>query len=159
MGIERERKFLVTGEAWRESGRPFHIRQGYLCNQRRRSVRVRVRGEEAFLTIKGETDGDARPEFEYPIPLVDATTILDTLCERPQIEKTRYLVEVDGRVWEVDEFAGDNQGLIVAEIEFAHEGERLTLPAWVGAEVTDDPRYLNVNLVKHPFRAWRDQGT
>ena len=157
MGIERERKFLVTGDAWRAAGRPFPIRQGYLCNQRERSVRVRVCGEEAFLTIKGETEGDARPEFEYPIPPADATAILDTLCARPQIEKTRYLVEVDGRVWEVDEFAGDNEGLIVAEIEFAEEGERLTLPDWVGAEVTDDPRYLNVNLVRHPFRAWRER--
>lgn len=157
MAIERERKFLVIGDAWREAGRPIAIRQGYLCNQRQRSVRVRIWGAQAFLTVKGETQGDRRAEFEYPIPVEDARVMLDTLCERPQIEKTRYLIEVDGRTWEVDEFSGDNAGLIVAEIELDEGDELRTRPDWAGAEVTDDARYFNVNLVKHPYRHWTDR--
>jgi CYTH domain-containing protein len=154
MAREIERKFLVVGDEWRSgaAGKPF--RQGYLSTVKERTVRVRVTGDEALLTVKGITIGASRTEFEYPIPVDDATRMLDELCERPIISKTRFIVEHEGHIWEIDEFAGVNQGLVVAEIELARENEPFELPAWAGEEVTDDPRYFNANLISHPYTEW-----
>lgn len=150
---EIERKFLVHGDHWR-TDHPKRLVQGYLISIKERSVRVRVDGEQGFLTIKGACVGATRPEYEYPIPLTDAEQLLETLCERPLIEKQRHLVEVDGKTWEVDEFQGENHGLVVAEIELHHEDESFTRPEWIGEEVTSDPKYLNANLAKRPFSTW-----
>lgn len=154
MGKEIEHKFLVSGDAWRAgaTGRPY--RQGYLSTVKERTVRVRVMGEAAYLTIKGLTRGTSRTEFEYPLPLDDAMQMLDELCEQPIIDKTRYRIPHAGLVWEVDEFAGANAGLIVAEVELSHEGQAFERPVWVGAEVSGDPRYFNANLVAHPYCRW-----
>jgi adenylate cyclase len=117
-------------------------------------VRVRTEGGRAFLSVKGETRGATRAEYEYAIPLADAERMLDALCERPLIEKRRYRIEHSGLVFEVDEFLGENAGLVVAEVELEREDQALDLPAWVGREVTGDPRYFNSNLVRRPYRAW-----
>lgn len=155
MGIEVERKFLVKDEAWREhadAGTAY--RQGYLGGGDRASVRVRIEGQRANLNIKSRTLGVRRQEYEYPIPLEDARRMLEQLCDGPLIEKTRYLVPYRGKTWEVDVFAGDNAGLVVAEVELEHEDEAFAVPPWAGEEVSDDPRYYNVNLVRHPYRSW-----
>lgn len=154
MGREIERKFLVIGDDWRRRATGTTIRQGYLCSLEERSVRVRVAGDRGTLTIKGRTVGATRAEYEYEIPVGEAEELLNELCERPLIEKTRYLVENADDTWEVDVFAGDNAGLTVAEIELEDEGQPVVLPDWIGEEVTGDPRYLNANLFKHPFRRW-----
>jgi CYTH domain-containing protein len=117
-------------------------------------VRVRAAGDEGTLTIKGITVGASRTEFEYPIPVDDANAMLDELCEQPIIEKTRHLVDVDGTTWEIDEFAGVNDGLIVAEVELGSPDEEFTPPDWLGDEVSDDPRYFNANLIAHPYSEW-----
>jgi adenylate cyclase len=119
-------------------------------------VRVRVKGEKAWITIKGTTIGASRPEFEYPIPLGDATFMLDCLCEKPLIEKTRYLVKGDGCVFEIDEFDAENAGLVLVEVELGSEDQAVELPDWVGEEVTDDPRFYNSNLARNPG-AWRER--
>lgn len=154
MATEIERKFLVVGDEWRGGSEGTVLRQGYLSTVKERTVRVRVAGEEAYLTIKGITVGATRREFEYPIPPADASYMLEELCERPIVEKTRFTVEHAGHRWEIDEFGGVNQGLIVAEVEMEREDEAITLPGWVGSEVTDDPRYFNANLISRPFSTW-----
>ncbi len=155
MAREIERKFLVCGEGWR-AGKSQVYRQGYLSTDNERTVRVRTAGERAFLTVKGVTRGATRAEFDYQIPADDAREMLDTLCLRPLIEKKRYLVEYDGLTWEVDEFLGDNHGLILAEIELDSEDQVFKCPDWVGSEVTGDSRYYNASLVAHPYSEWRD---
>lgn len=152
VAVEIERKFLVTGDAWR-NGSGVLYRQGYLNRDKGRTVRVRIAGDAAFLTIKGQSVGATRAEFEYPIPVADAQALL-ALCDGPLIEKTRYLVLHAGHQWEVDEFAGDNAGLVVAELELASEDEAFDSPAWLGEEVTHDARYFNSNLATHPYRSW-----
>lgn len=154
MGLEIERKFLVVGDGWREGGRRARLRQGYLCASKDRSVRVRLEDGRGTLTIKGPTRGAARSEFEYPIPARDAAALL-RLCEKPLIEKSRTRVRHRGRLWEIDEFAGANAGLVLAEIELRRADENIPLPPWAGTEVTRDPRYLNANLFKLPYRSWR----
>lgn len=152
MGVEIERKFLVIGDAWRhQSGT--EIGQGYLNRDKERTVRVRLSGREAFLTIKGPSRGARRQEFEYPIAASDAMELF-ALCDGTVIRKTRYVVIHDTNRWEVDEFHAENQGLIVAEIELTDEGQAFTKPDWLGKEVTDDPRYFNSNLISHPFCQW-----
>jgi len=151
---EIERKFLVSGIEWRIGAKAATIRQGYLTTTKTLSVRVRTFGEQAFLTIKGEKRGITRAEYEYAIPAGDANELLDTLCQGGLIEKTRYTLMHSGHEWIVDEFAGDNAGLTVAEVELAEETEHVDLPSWISEEVTDDPRYLNANLVLAPFRSW-----
>jgi len=151
---EIERKFLVTNDAWRGLGTHSVFRQGYLSTVKERTVRVRVIGDRGFLTIKGITVGATRTEFEYPIPADDAEAMLDDLCERPLIEKTRHIVESGELTWEIDEFAGVNQGLIVAEVELESADQEILLPEWIGAEVTDDPRYFNANLIADPYSKW-----
>lgn len=157
MPSEIERKFLLASEDWRHSiRRSIPIRQGYLA-EGNASVRVRVSGDEANLNIKSMTLGVSRLEYEYSIPLDEAHEMLDRLCRRPLIEKTRHLVEFAGRTWEIDEFAGDNAGLVVAELELGSEDEAYERPDWLGDEVSDDPRYYNVRLVQHPYRDWPDR--
>jgi adenylate cyclase len=156
MGVEIERKFLVRRDAWPGSSvvtKSTRFKQGYLSRERGRTVRVRRAGERAFLTIKGESVGLVRPEFEYEIPLADAAPLL-AMCTGSLIDKERHLVEHEGHTWEVDEFLGANAGLWVAEIELAKADEAFARPAWVGDEVTDDRRYLNSNLVEHPYSEW-----
>jgi len=154
MGTEIERKFLLADESWKEGAQGTLLRQGYLSTNPDRSVRVRTKGEKAFLTIKGRTKGVSRLEFEYEIPVADARHLLDALCERPLIEKTRYEVSCDGLVWEIDDFHGINAGLVIAEVELEHEDQPFEKPPWLGEEVSDDPRYYNANLVKRPFSSW-----
>jgi len=154
MSREIERKYLVVGDAWRFLGTATEIRQGYLSTVKERTVRVRVVGDAAYLTIKGITRGATRTEFEYPIPVSDADEMLDELCERPLIEKTRHVVISAGMVWEIDEFAGVNDGLTIAEVELEREDQPFEIPDWVGDEVTADPRYFNANLIAHPFSRW-----
>lgn len=153
MAKEIERKFLVNGDSWRQLGEGILYRQGYIPSQGA-TVRVRVAGNQGYLTIKGPTVNFSRSEFEYPIPLADAQEMLDTLCDRPLIEKTRYKIEWAGLVWEVDEFAGANQGLILAEVELTDEAQQVEIPDWIGTEVTGDPRYFNSYLAKQPFSEW-----
>lgn len=155
MAQEIERKFLVRGNAWRAGARGERFRQGYLSSTRERTVRVRLRGTSATLTVKGPPTGLTRAEFEYPIPVADAEAMLDSLCERPLIDKVRWFVDYAGRRWEVDEFEGDNVGLVVAEVELEREDDSLELPPWVGQEVTHDPRYQNASLIRHPYSRWR----
>lgn len=155
MAIEIERKFLLRDTSWHgQSYRSARIRQGYLTNEQRLSVRVRTVGNEAWLTIKGPTQGFARAEYEYPIPLQDGEQMLANLCQRPLIEKLRYWLNYAGHTWEIDVFEGDNLGLTVAEVELSDPDEALELPPWIGREVSDDPRYLNANLVRRPYRQW-----
>jgi CYTH domain-containing protein len=156
MPLEIERKFLVLGDAWRSAPHRY-ICQGYLNRDKGRTVRVRIAGEDAWLTIKGPSNGAVRAEFEYAVPVEDARQML-ALCERPLIEKNRHLVQHQGHTWEVDEFLGDNAGLVVAEIELESEQEAFELPAWVGAEVTQDARYFNSNLATHPYSQWKVAG-
>lgn len=153
MATEIERKFLVTDDAWRTSDGT-RIWQGYLNRDKDRTVRVRVAGEHAFLTVKGATKGATRAEFEYEIALADAEQMLP-LCDGPVIQKVRHRVAHAGFTWEIDEFFGDNAGLVVAEIELSSEEQPFAKPMWVGREVTDDARYFNSNLAAHPYAAWR----
>lgn len=155
MATEIEHKFLLQDERWRQQvERSVRMRQGYLLSDSHCSVRVRVADERGFLNIKSGTLGIQRSEYEYPIPLAEAEEILDTLCEKPLLEKTRHYVRFGAHLWEIDEFAGDNAGLIVAEVELEREDQPFARPAWAAEEVTDDPRYLNVNLVKNPYQSW-----
>jgi CYTH domain-containing protein len=153
---EIEKKFLVTSADWKRGAAGQRYRQGYLSIDPKRTVRIRLVGEQGMLTIKGERIGDTAPEFEYPIPVADARRLLDTLCLRPIIEKTRYTIEHEGHTWEVDEFHGDNEGLVIAEIELEAEGEPFERPEWIGKEVTKEFRYSNSNLVERPYTKWKD---
>ncbi|MEI7482705.1 MAG: CYTH domain-containing protein [Elusimicrobiota bacterium] len=154
MGKEIERKFLVKGDAWRGLAKPVKYRQGYLSTVKERTVRVRTIDAAGYLTIKGVTTGVTRVEYEYEIPAAEADEMLTGLCEKPLIEKTRRTIELGGLTWEVDEFFGDNQGLIVAEVELKSADQEIAKPDWVGPEVSGDPRYFNSNLIKLPFTKW-----
>lgn len=153
MGVEIERKFLPNGDAWRALGEPVLLRQGYLSSNPARVVRVRIEGTQAYMTIKGKSVGATRGEWEYPIALADAEQLLG-LCEQPLVEKIRRRIAHGKHTWEVDEFFGANAGLVVAEIELASEDEAFDKPDWIGAEVTEDPRYYNSALGKHPYSSW-----
>lgn len=155
MGIEIERKFLLKNNDWQSSangGTAF--RQGYLCETGPGSVRVRIEGEKANINIKSATLNMSRLEYEYSLPLEDAQQLLDHVCIKPMIEKTRFHVHYKGKLWEVDVFKGENEGLVVAEIELQHVDEVIELPTWVGEEVTEDKRYYNVCLVNYPYKDW-----
>lgn len=156
MAIEIERKFLLKDDSWREladEGKQYC--QGYLTEAGPGSVRVRIEGSDAKLNIKSATLNMSRLEFEYAIPLDEAKEILESICIKPLIEKIRFLVWFDEKCWEIDVFMGDNEGLIVAEIELENEDEDITLPDWIGEEVTADRRYYNVSLVSHPYKDWQ----
>ena len=153
MALEIERKFLVKEGAWRnEKGTKY--RQGYLNSAKERTVRVRIIDGKGYLTIKGISRGAVREEYEYDIPMAEAEAMLNNLCEKPLIEKLRYKIKFQGLVWEVDEFFGENQGLIVAEVELESEDQTVNIPEWVGEEVTGDPKYFNANLIHHPYSRW-----
>ncbi|MDO9559020.1 MAG: CYTH domain-containing protein [Syntrophales bacterium] len=153
-GTEIERKFLVSGDVWRKGAQGAFCRQGYIVACDDHVVRVRVLGEKAYLTIKGRKTGLSCPEYEYPMPVADAQDMLARICLRPLIEKMRYTLDFKGMIWEIDEFTGENEGLVVAEVELAQEHQMIELPAWVGREVSFDPKYWNVNLMKHPYCRW-----
>jgi len=159
MGTEIERKFLVVGDAWRAGASGVVYRQGYLCTTPERTVRVRVAGAKGYLTVKGSRKGVSRLEFEYEVPLADAQGMLDALCTRPLIEKTRFRIGYEGLVWEVDEFAGENAGLVIAEVELEREDQEVALPPWVGKEVSADDRYSNSSLAERPFSTWEAGST
>lgn len=155
MSKEIERKFLVNGNVWRTLAQGVLYRQGYLSSAKERTVRVRTAGEKGFLTVKGITNGVTRSEFEYEIPFADADEMLSGLAEKPLIEKRRFKNPAGSLVWEIDEFLGENAGLIVAEIELPDEDAPFERPDWLGREVSNDPRYFNSNLVRHPFSQWQ----
>ena len=155
MGVEIERKFKVK-ERFRPTGVGIEMAQGYLSRDPRRTVRIRIAGIQGFLTIKGETCGATRSEYEYEIPAEEARELL-ALCDTPLVEKTRYVEMFCGKRWEVDIFHGANEGLRVAEIELAAEAEEFALPEWVGDEVTGERRYYNAALIAHPYSAWSVQ--
>ena len=152
MPVEIERKFLVAGNGWRQAA-PRRLLQCYLNRDKHRTVRVRIDGEHAFLTVKGITTGATRAEFEYDIPVADAHRLL-ALRDGAAIEKLRHVVCFAGMRWEVDEFLGDNAGLVVAELELQAESQSFARPPWLGEEVTHDPRYFNSNLAALPYVAW-----
>jgi len=154
MAIEIERKFLVIGDSWRSLAEGQVYRQGYIPTQDKTTVRIRVVGSQGYLTIKGQSTGMTRAEYEYPIPVTDAETILQTLCQPPLIEKIRYCIPIENVIWEVDEFTGENQGLVLAEVELEEEQQTVNLPDWIGVEVTQDARYYNVNLAQYPYKQW-----
>jgi adenylate cyclase len=153
MALEIERKFLVNENNWR-NGQGTMYRQGYLNSDENRNVRVRVIGDRGYLTVKGISQGATRVEYEYEIPKPDAEDMLDNLCEQPLIIKKRFKIEFKGFVWEVDEFLGENQGLIIAELELESENQVFIKPEWIGKEVTGDPKYFNSNLIHRPFSMW-----
>ena len=156
MAVEIEHKFLLRDDRWRQQAqRSTRMRQGYLTSNARCSVRVRVADGEGVLNLKSGTLGIQRTEYDYPIPLAEAEEILDTLCEKPLLEKTRHFVPFGDHLWEIDEFEGDNAGLIVAEVELAGEAQTFSKPDWAGTEVTGDTRYFNSNLSRQPFKQWR----
>lgn len=150
MDREIERKFLVLNDDYKKGISGTLYKQGYLCTDPQRIVRIRIVENQGYLTIKGASRGAVRTEYEYPIPYKDAEELL-FLCEKPLIEKYRYKVSYAGVIWEVDEFCGENKGLIIAEVELEYENQPVTLPPWVGQEVTSDVRYYNSNLVRFPF--------
>jgi adenylate cyclase len=159
MGVEVERKFMVRDDSWRaDVTSATRIVQGYVARTSTATVRVRVRGDRGYITIKGVSIGIARSEFEYEIPLADALEMLDELAQGPVIDKVRHLVPVGAHVWEVDVFAGENAPLVMAEVELANADEAFVRPGWAGADVSDDPRYFNVNLASTPYSTWPPAG-
>lgn len=155
MAVEIERKFTLKNDNWRKDvQRSQRYVQGYLAGNDRSSIRVRIAGDKANLNIKSATLGIFRQEYEYDIPLSDAEEMIETLCEKPVIDKIRHFVSFAGKTWEIDEFSGENQGLIVAEVELYSENEQITLPEWVDEDVSHDTRYYNVCLVKNPYKNW-----
>jgi len=155
MPVEIERKYLLRNDDWKLSAdQGTQFVQGYLVGSKAASVRVRIEGEKAFINIKSATLGVYRKEYEYPIPVDEARELLATLCEQPLVEKTRFIVQYDGLEWEIDVFAGENEGLVVAEVELEAEDQRINLPPWCGQEVSEDPRYYNVSLGKQPYSTW-----
>ena len=153
MATEIERKFLVTDDSWRDGTPGVRISQGYLARDNDRTVRIRTGGEKAWITIKGRSEGISRLEFEYEIPLAEAGELLE-LCLPSLIDKTRYEVPHAGQVWEVDVFHGENDGLVVAELEMEHEDVSFEPPPWLGEEVSADPRYSNSRLAMTPYANW-----
>lgn len=154
MGIEIERKYLLKNSDWESLvNQQYSIKQGYLNSDKERTVRVRIINKQAFITIKGKNEKTVRQEFEYEIPYNDGLALLK-LCETPLIEKTRFIVKHQDRLWEIDKFEGENEGLIIAELELESEEEKVELPNWVGEEVSLDKRYYNSSLIKHPYKNW-----
>lgn len=157
MAIEIERKFRVLDDSWRVlAHRRTLLRQGYLANTAKASIRVRVAGDEGWVSVKSMTPGLSRSEFEYPVPRADAEALLK-LCDGPLLEKWRHLVQHDADEWEIDEFLGDNAGLVVAELELDSESQAFAQPAWLGEEVTQQERFYNFRLSQHPYRRWSQE--
>ena len=156
MAIEIERKFLVKEIPFAMAKKSLKINQGYILNEKRKVIRVREKGDDYFLTIKGNNIGISRLEYDFPISKDDAEELIIHFCKTTLIEKTRHYVEHKGHTWEVDEFHGTNDGLIVAEIELESEDEKFEIPNWIGEEVTQDERYYNMNLAVHPYTSWEN---
>ena len=156
MALEIERKYLIDLEKIGTLENGIRIKQGYLSTDKNAVVRVRVKNDKAYLTIKGSNSGIARLEFEYEIPLDEANEMIEKLCQKPVIDKTRYIINHENHTWEVDVFYGDNEGLVVAEVELSSEDEHINLPSWVKEEVSHDDRYFNSNLMKLPFTDWKE---
>ncbi|MCF8358011.1 MAG: CYTH domain-containing protein [Prolixibacteraceae bacterium] len=154
MAKEIERKFLVDIDKWGKRGDVSHIMQGYIFIHPQKVIRIRIDGKKAFLTIKGNLVGITRDEYEYPIPYNDACQLLK-LCEGDIVEKNRYVLEYAGKKWEIDAFFGPNEGLVIAEVELERCDEKIELPNWVTVEVSQDNRYYNFNLSRHPFSQWQ----
>ncbi len=155
MAIEIERKFLLVNDNWRKDADDgVHMLQGYMSSNEKSSVRIRIHGDLANINIKSKTLGIERSEFEYPIPLEDAQAMLEQLCDKPFIDKTRYHVAHEGHEWEIDVFSGANEGLIVAEIELPSSDEKFSLPDWAGKEVSNETRYYNICLTENPYKNW-----
>ena len=154
MAIEIERKFLIKKKPFSIAKMSLKINQGYIINEKSKVIRVREKGDDYFLTIKGNNIGISRLEYDFPISKEDAKELIFHFCKTTLIEKTRHYIEYKGHTWEVDEFHGKNTGLIVAEIELDSEDEKFEIPDWVGEEVTQDDRYYNMNLAIHPFTSW-----
>ncbi len=158
MPIEIERKFLLLNESWRlEADAGITMRQGYLSNNSKSSIRVRISGEQANLNIKSSTPGTVRSEYEYSIPVTEAEELLDHLCHESIVEKIRYHVEFSGFIWEIDVFSGANSGLLVAEIELSEIDQDFPKPAWLGREVSDEIRYYNSHLAGYPYSQWSEK--
>ena len=155
MGREIEKKFLLENDGWRGLAAGIPYCQGYLNSGSGATVRIRIADNRGILTIKGPDEGGVKLEFEYEIPFDEAREMLDRLCRGPLIEKVRYRIPFAGFTWEVDEFQGENAGLLIAEIELDFVGQEFTKPSWIGREVTGDPRYYNASLVHHPYSRWR----
>lgn len=154
MAKEIERKFLVNDHSIITTLAGERLTQGYLSHDKNATVRIRIAGEHAWLTIKGKTVGATRSEFEYPVPVTDAQEMLDTLCQAGKIDKTRYRLPQGQLCWEIDVFHGDNNGLVVAEIELPSEDTAFEKPVWLGEEVSHDPRYFNSALSATPYSQW-----
>ncbi|NOZ13677.1 MAG: CYTH domain-containing protein [Acidobacteria bacterium] len=159
MGREIERKFLVKDTSWENEAPGIPCIQGYLSLDPDRVVRVRIMGKDARITIKSRISNRIRREFEYPIPLEDAEEMLEKLALGSLIDKTRHFIDFKGHTWEIDRFEGENSGLIIAEVELAGVDEEVELPPWIGMEVTDDPRYLNISLCQTPYSSWNVKTT
>jgi len=155
MAKEIERKFLVKGDEYKHLSKGVYYQQGYLSTIKERTVRIRIIEERGFITVKGISNGAVRAEYEYEIPVNDAREMLNGLCEKPTIEKYRYKVQQHNLTWEVDEFLGENTGLMIAEVELSSEDQVITKPEWIGEEITGDARYYNVNLIANPFSRWK----
>lgn len=154
MAKEIERKFLIDQKILRSLENGLLIKQGYIATKDKTTVRIRIKGESAYLTIKGKNLGMTRSEFEYQIPMPDAEQMLVEFCDCPIVEKIRYEHFHAGHTWEIDIFHGDNEGLVVAEVELLSEHEKVELPVWIKKEVTGDPKYYNINLLSHPYKNW-----
>ena len=154
MGTEIERKYLVKNDQWKGLAPGKRYCQGYIATLGRRTVRVRIIGEQGYLTLKGPSIGTVRAEFEYPIPLADAQEMLNTLCDQPLIDKIRYKIPIDNLIWEVDEFLGENSGLVIAEVELERADQEIDLPPWIDRQVTD-AKYFNSNLTRNPYGQWK----
>jgi adenylate cyclase len=156
MGVEIERKYLIKNSDWKNRViEKIEIKQGYLNSNIERTVRIRLNNIKAFITIKGKTINTSRQEFEYEIPYEEGNSLIN-MCESPIIEKTRFIVQEDNGIWEIDEFKGENQGLIVAEIELKHENQKFKVPQWIGKEVSNDSRYYNSSLIHKPYKNWKN---
>jgi adenylate cyclase len=155
MAIEIERKFLLINDEWKKKAKPFRVMQGYLQTDKDCTIRVRVVDDKGVITIKGKNMGATRLEYEYVIPVIDALELLENLCIKPLIDKTRYIAEFRGFTWEIDEFHRENEGLVIAEIELKSENQKFEIPSWIGEEVTGDERYYNSYLSRHPYQQWR----
>ena len=155
MGLEIERKFLLKNNSWKkEIKETIFIRQGYLNSKVERTVRIRIQGEQGVLTIKGKNQNVTRKEFEYQIPLDDALHLI-SMCEKPVIEKTRFLISSNRCTWEIDVFDGENKGLVIAEIELSSEEESFDIPNWLGKEVSSESKYYNSSLITNPYSKWK----
>ena len=155
MAVEIERKYLIDSEKLGTLKNANRIKQGYITTNKDAVVRVRVKNDKGYLTIKSSNIGASRLEFEYEIPLVEANEMLDKLCQKPIIDKNRYIVDFANHIWEIDIFYGDNEGLVIAEVELEDENEHIELPLWIKEEVTGDVKYYNSNLMSYPYNKWK----